>query len=72
MMVAETIRRKVQGWSDEPAMSTVSIGIASITPTEAVDWPQFVNAADKALYAAKHAGRNCCVMAPMPAVPLAA
>ena len=72
MMVAETIRRKVQGWSDEPVMSTVSIGIASITPTEALDWPQFVNAADKALYAAKDAGRNCCVMAPMPAVPLAA
>jgi len=72
MMVAETIRRKVQGWSDEPVMSTVSIGIASITPTEAVDWPQFVHAADKALYAAKDAGRNCCVMAPTPAASLAA
>jgi diguanylate cyclase (GGDEF)-like protein len=72
MMVAETIRRKVQGWSDEPVTSTVSIGIASITPTAAIDWPQFVNAADKALYAAKDAGRNCCVMAPIAADSLAA
>src|SRR6202042_2731828 len=32
MTVAETIRRKVQGWSDEPIISTVSIGIASVTP----------------------------------------
>jgi diguanylate cyclase (GGDEF)-like protein len=70
--IAETIRRKVQGWSDEPVMSTVSIGIASITPTQAMDWAAFVHAADKALYAAKAAGRNCCVMAPMPALSLAA
>jgi len=72
MMVAETIRRKVQGWCDGPVISTVSIGIASVTPTAALDWPVFVNAADKALYAAKGAGRNCCVMAKMPAVSLAA
>jgi len=71
-MIAETIRRKVQGWSDEPVMSTVSIGIASITPTQAMDWAAFVHAADKALYAAKAAGRNCCVMALMPALSLAA
>ena len=72
MMVAETIRRKVQGWSDEPAISTVSVGIASVTPTASMDWHSFVNAADKALYAAKAAGRNCCVMAPMPVVSMAA
>jgi diguanylate cyclase (GGDEF)-like protein len=72
MMVAETIRRKVQGWCDGPVISTVSIGIASVTPTAALDWPVFVNAADKALYAAKGAGRNCCVMAKMPAISLAA
>ncbi|HLZ04129.1 MAG TPA: sensor domain-containing diguanylate cyclase [Bradyrhizobium sp.] len=72
MMVAETIRRKVQGWSDEPTISTVSVGIASVTPTAAMDWHAFVNAADKALYAAKAAGRNCCVMAPIPVLPLAA
>ena len=72
MTVAETIRRKVQGWSDEPAVSTVSVGIASVTPTTSMDWHSFVNAADKALYAAKAAGRNCCVMAPMPVASLAA
>jgi len=72
MTVAETIRRKVQGWSDEPIVSTVSIGIASLTPTAAMDWAQFVNAADKALYAAKAAGRNCCVLAQMPVLSLVA
>ena len=70
--IAETIRRKVQGWSDEPVMSTVSVGIASVTPIQAMDWSAFVHAADKALYAAKAAGRNCCVMAPMPALSLVA
>jgi diguanylate cyclase (GGDEF)-like protein len=72
MMVAETIRRKVQGWSDDPVVSTVSVGIASVTPTPEMDWPAFVNAADKALYAAKAAGRNCCVLAPMAVAMLAA
>jgi diguanylate cyclase (GGDEF)-like protein len=72
MTVAETIRRKVLGWSAEPAMSTVSIGIASTSPTPAVDWSLFVNAADKALYAAKAAGRNCCVMGEMPSLSLVA
>jgi len=72
MTVAETIRRKVLGWSAEPAMSTVSIGIASTSPTPALDWALFVNAADKALYAAKAAGRNCCVMGEIPSLSLVA
>jgi diguanylate cyclase (GGDEF)-like protein len=72
MTIAETIRRKVQGWSDDPVISTVSVGIACVTPTQAMDWTAFVHAADKALYAAKAAGRNCCVMAPMPALSLVA
>jgi diguanylate cyclase (GGDEF)-like protein len=72
MTIAETIRRKVQGWSKEPVMSTVSIGIASLTPTQATDWAAFVRAADKARYAAKAAGGNCCVMAPTPALSLVA
>jgi len=72
MMIAETIRRKVQGWSDDPAISTVSIGIASVTPAAGADWTEFVNAADKALYAAKAAGRNCCVLAPTPALSMVA
>jgi diguanylate cyclase (GGDEF)-like protein len=72
MTVAEMIRCKVQGWSDEPTISTVSVGIASVTPMPEMDWHSFVNAADKALYAAKAAGRNCCVMAPMTVGTLAA
>ena len=72
MMIAETIRRKVQGWSDEPVISTVSVGIASVTPEAASDWAEFVKAADKALYAAKAAGRNRCVLAEAPALSLVA
>jgi diguanylate cyclase (GGDEF)-like protein len=71
MTIAETIRRKVQGWSDDP-VSTVSIGIASVTPTAAMDWHAFVHAADQALYAAKAAGRNCCVIAEQPPLSLVA
>ena len=70
--IAETIRAKVQEWSDDPAITTVSIGIASVTPTAALDWPQLVHAADQALYAAKAAGRNCCALAKLPDLLLAA
>jgi diguanylate cyclase (GGDEF)-like protein len=70
--VAEIIRRKVEGWSDDATPSTVSIGIASITPEAGLDWPQFVHAADKALYAAKASGRNCCVLASIEGLSLAA
>ena len=70
--IADTIRRKVQNWSDDPVISTVSIGIASVTPGAAMDWHAFVHAADKALYAAKAAGRNCCVIAEQPALSLVA
>ncbi len=61
--VAETIRLKVQQWSGDTAITTVSIGVASVTPDAAKDWSQLVNAADKALYAAKASGRNCTVLA---------
>src|SRR3978361_707421 len=50
MRVAETMRLKVQQWSDA---STVSIGVASLTPAVTVEWSTLVTAADKALYAAK-------------------
>jgi len=70
--IAETIRRKVQGWSEDPVVSTVSIGIASLTPGPDMDWHALVRAADKALYAAKAAGRNCCVIAEQPTLALVA
>ena len=58
MKVAETIRQKVLVWSGEDNASTVSVGVAAVTPTSAMDWAMLVQAADKALYAAKQRGRN--------------
>ena len=72
LKVAETVRSKVMGWSDDAMQSTVSIGIASAVPNAGADWPQLVHAADKALYAAKAAGRNRCVLAEAPALSLVA
>jgi diguanylate cyclase (GGDEF)-like protein len=70
--VAETIRLKVLQWSDEPDVTSVSIGVASLTPHPAMEWPDFVKAADKALYTAKAQGRNQSVLASFPKLSLAA
>jgi diguanylate cyclase (GGDEF)-like protein len=61
--VAETIRRMVEGVPADPAQLSVSIGIASMRPLVTMEWTELVEAADKALYAAKAAGRNQCVVA---------
>ena len=67
--VAETIRLKVQKWSED---TTVSIGVASLTPDVRMEWSELVTAADKALYAAKAGGRNQSVLASFPKLTLAA
>jgi diguanylate cyclase (GGDEF)-like protein len=72
LAVAETIRLKVQLWSEEPQVTTVSIGVASMMPSAVTDWAELVGAADKALYAAKANGRNCSILATVPRLTLAA
>ena len=72
LAVAETIRLKVELWSEEPQVTTVSIGVASMTPTTTADWADLLGAADKALYAAKANGRNCSILAAIPRLTLAA
>ncbi|WP_460031819.1 diguanylate cyclase domain-containing protein [Megalodesulfovibrio paquesii] len=42
---------------------TVSIGVACVLPDPATDATALIRAADNALYAAKHAGRNCIKLA---------
>jgi diguanylate cyclase (GGDEF)-like protein len=72
LAVAETIRLKVERWSDEPQGTTVSIGVASVRPAAATDWSELLSAADKALYAAKAQGRNRSVVASIPKLTLVA
>jgi diguanylate cyclase (GGDEF)-like protein len=38
---------------------SVSLGVATLVPDRTLDMRSLVEAADRALYAAKHAGRNC-------------
>jgi diguanylate cyclase (GGDEF)-like protein len=72
LAVAETIRLKVELWSDEPQGTTVSIGVASLRPAATTDWSELLSAADKALYAAKAQGRNRSVLASIPKLTLVA
>jgi diguanylate cyclase (GGDEF)-like protein len=63
LAVAEIIRRGVEQLPADPIALTVSVGVASLTPTAAMNFTGLVEAADKALYAAKAAGRNRSVVA---------
>jgi diguanylate cyclase (GGDEF)-like protein len=71
-VVAETIRLKVEQWCGETAITTVSIGVASVIPDAGSEWTTVVRAADEALYAAKATGRNRTVLASGPKLSLVA
>src|SRR5580704_15696103 len=72
LVVAETIRLKVEQWCGETASTTVSIGVASLVPNANMEWTAMVRAADEALYAAKASGRNRTVLAAGPKLSLVA
>jgi diguanylate cyclase (GGDEF)-like protein len=72
LAVAETIRLKVERWSEPPEITTVSIGVASLMPSATTDWSELLSVADKALYAAKAQGRNRSVLANVPKLTLVA
>jgi len=63
--VGERIRARIEKLGVAPAPSatypvlTISVGVAQVPPDAAATPEQLVLAADKALYQAKHSGRNC-------------
>ncbi|MDI9243754.1 diguanylate cyclase [Marinobacter sp. CHS3-4] len=66
--VAEGLRKAVaatpmpQANGQTPLRLTISVGVASITPTRDHDVADLIRCADEALYAAKGAGRNLVMM----------
>jgi diguanylate cyclase (GGDEF)-like protein len=62
LLMAERLRKSVEGstavWHDKQLKTTISIGVAGFPSTPAKTPEQLVEAADKALYKAKHEGRN--------------
>lgn len=63
--LAEKLRSKLETtpvpWQDGHFTVTASFGIASVAPQETLEFETLYHEADKALYLAKHRGRNCVV-----------
>lgn len=57
---AGDVMRVVAGSTPIEALVTVSIGVAALRPDDA-QWSQLLRRADRAMYAAKAAGRNAVV-----------
>jgi len=66
--LAESCRRKIESLiifhdeNNKPVQATISLGIASTTPTKGQHCDELIKAADMALYEAKAAGRNMVVV----------
>lgn len=70
LAVAEELRKatdrlRVQ-FDGKPLRFTASFGVASVVPQAPLSLENLVAAADRALYAAKHGGRNCVRHTPLP------
>ncbi|WP_300127389.1 diguanylate cyclase [Immundisolibacter sp.] len=68
--VADTLRQAIENLrlphapAAQRPVVTVSVGVACLRPGSGLTPDDLIRAADAALYEAKHAGRNCVVMAP--------
>jgi len=66
LVVAERMRQAIEGLQIQHPGSpydvvTISVGIASVIPTNSEDSESIIKAADESLYHAKETGRNCVV-----------
>ena len=59
MILAERLRHEVEITAVDGLHVTISIGVASYPNQEFKAYDKFIEAADKALYVGKEAGRNC-------------
>jgi diguanylate cyclase (GGDEF)-like protein len=68
-LFAERMRKKVEGsvckWQNKEISVTVSIGVAQLSKSATME--DFIDSADRAVYQAKHAGRNRVISMPFSA-----
>jgi diguanylate cyclase (GGDEF)-like protein len=72
LAIGERIRAKVEMLSADKWATTVSVGVASLTPTASLTPQLLIEAADKALYEAKSRGRNQSFVAKLPQLSMVA